>query len=232
MSFWIPFLVIFFTGASNAVGSPMRSPSFEQEVFLVVPWQHQSKGEEIFQQKLTDTFPVAPSSRTKLILTDNTVAPELSAGDIIKALREIDGKATFVCYGRAAADCLEAFLRHPKLAKRRVGQMVSLQGLVRGSTEAEGVEKPWTSVDVTRAQKIPLLTAMKIALQWGLSFLRPHEPALYAMSPKVRRDYLKKHRSAIHELSQHINFFSLDDSAEKYGVLPFSEPVLAVSKRD
>ena len=222
-SFILLFSILIFSSHSQSFYSyvflqqaqqPLSQKLNADPLIVVSSWQDMKANKEIVIKKMKNT-------QFELILTDIEKEPLYSTGDIVKALREQASTVNLVCFGKAAADCLEMFLQFPEMSKK-VKAFISYEGKISGAEYAERAPEPLKSQNVEKAAKIPLSIAFEYLFEALLSWWHGFDPGLYSMKPSVRRAYLERYQDDIERLSEKVEIISIDTSRKQYGKIPFS----------
>ena len=158
------------------------------------------------------------------VMTERDRLPEYSTGDIVATIRESRSRVVVIAEDKAAADVLESFIQYPELSEK-VHSFVSVRGKVRGAEYAERARPPLDLVEVQKAEKIPLILALRALVDIFTNIFYGFDPTLYAFKPEVRQSYLKAHDLKIREISQRVQLYSVEPGRKNYGVLPYSKTI-------
>ena len=160
------------------------------------------------------------SPQSVLVTTEAKRIPRLSTGDIVKALRERVEKGPLICEAKAAADCIEALLQYPELSAN-ISIFLTIDGYIQGAPFAEGAPDPLELSEVSKAEKMPLMIALRFLVDWMTDFIRGFDLFRYHFRHDRRVAYLKANRSRLLQLSKQVDIICIDRSPKNYGRFPF-----------
>lgn len=163
--------------------------------------------------------------KVSFVMIEKDALSEYSTGDIVKAIRETHSRVVLIGEGKAAADILESLIQYPELSDK-VESFFSVKGLIRGDVNAEKAKAPLQLVEVNKAQKLPLIIAMRFLIDLFTDLVYGFDPVMYSFKPSVREEYLSRHNHQLRELAKKVRFYSFLPGRKGYGVLPYSQKIL------
>lgn len=221
--------ILFFNLSVQAQGievllknSTFKKQLAKNQVLVVLTSDQLNKQRSFYQSSLSDLINV--SQQLTFITTEKDETSDVSCGDIVKYLRELQGSVIVFSEEKASADVLESFLRYPGLAQK-VSSFVSVNGYIRGAEYAENLKEPIFIDSSLQAQKLPLVLGIRALLDMAYELFYGFDWVKYSFQPHRRQAYLKEINRKIFALAQKTQLYSITPGEKSYGLLPYSQVI-------